>query len=297
MANKCPSKLVEELFNLCDTSTPPAIGVLRNALMTIKTAVEALESGSGASDLAQKNETLNAELDAVKKQIETVKNERDALQKQIEIVKSNYATQIEILRKELDVAGEEKAKREYDEKTNLPEIQTEILKTLSTHDEGITSTFPEVCARFPKFLPDEISCHLGKLLELKLITRGNDLNKMGAVIFMRSAKGNEHVIARRLAEAQKGENASRPRIPDLAAMEEKILMLLIGQRGGVAVSVIHQQLEKRAVKLTLAKLEHTLRQLEKNGFLWESHQAFSGGNNDWLLTEKGTQYLAERDKL
>lgn len=249
--------------------------------MNIWQAVIALEGGASASDFESENQRLSAELEAINKEFNSYK--------------TNSAQQINSIQQELDALLEEKAKRQNEQKYNLPDTQIDILKILNTPIENCPLTYDEIRQRLPKIDSDLIALHLDKLQESKLINRGQDLNRLGATVFTRSTKGNEHIIARKLAG--KVAKKSKRKHPDLDLVEENILHMLIMYKEGVSHVPIWNELQDQGHQINVAKVEFILEKLREREFIDVTTEEIYGGNLLYILCKNGTEYLYERGKL
>lgn len=263
MAETRPSKLLWEWFEKLETSDP-----LRQRIAAIAALAESLEKKLGLSELSAKNETLTSENDVLR-------------------------SELDVTNKELDRLRAEQAKREYNEKTDLPEDQFKILEVLNAQGAGRGSNIDGIClgldGGFDVSIPkDEIVDHLNRLEALGHVEVAISA---GDRVWWRSNSGNSLVIAKRRTDRTQAASETKVRRSEI---EEKILIHLhpagseLAQFGGHSVHNLSNYVGvgSKLIQSCLDNLEAI--QLVETVSLPDNYSRATG----WVRTDKGDEYLA-----
>jgi hypothetical protein len=303
MENDSLSSRIEDLIALCASDDAPNPGKIVLLLKEILPDLEAFESDLNIPNLQTENAALKASLETIKSDSET---QISSLEKELESAKADCASQINVLRTELDVAKQDAEKlrtqlekREYNEKTDLPEIQFTILELLQP-EELDRKPIAQICAGIKCFLDDpalqrdEIFLHLTRLKELGLADQWFD--GFGREVWYRTKAGNTLAIAKRTADKIKDTPARKFQ---LTINQEIILCTLVGKENGLNETLIHRQLNSAnpSAKVSLPKLKLMLETLKEGGFVVDLNDPTFGAGQNWLLDKKGAEYLDERGGL
>lgn len=276
--NDILSKQIDAVGLKCDSDSPPSIDTFNGIFTNWANLARNLEDGAGVSDLAKENAALELELQALKADFETLK--------------LNHAAQVNVLRTELEALREAQAKRENKD-DELPVEQLDILKLLPPPgDRGLTQY--EIGNRLSHIPPDELVLHLTFLRKERYAT--TRCGAVDEVRWSRDDRGNRYVIAMRRSGEDQAPNRKHA---DLSGIEERILAMMIGQNEGENEEAIHATLERGGgVKITLPKVIYLLCGMEKKGLCnHDPMEATYGTGHTWFLSNGGTEYFAERDKL
>jgi hypothetical protein len=75
--------------------------------------------------------------------------------------------------------------------------------------------------------------------------------------------------------------------------------MMVGESEGVREESIHESLQRHGEKITLERVKWLLKtSLKAKEFAdFDPEEATYGMGYTWFITDRGTEYLAERDKL
>ena len=283
MAKKKKQSLTQRiaaLINRVGEKPEPSFGDIKSELVECLGLAETLENDAVIRDLEEQVTVLEAALE--KSNLEN----------------SNLQTELQSLKTEVDgFRAERKKKEEERRRKEMPEIQFKILQRLPSENEGDGQTLKAISRR-ANIEALEAEIHLHWLEKSGFAKRryfaSADDSRIAA--WYRTAPGNELILAKRLAGE---EQTSQRKYPDLPNIEEGMLAMMIGEKEGVREESIHESLERVGVTITLEKVEYILRaSLQKKGFAdFDSEEGTYGMGNTWFITDRGTEYFFERDKL
>lgn len=269
MAKSIKSR-IDELVSKLGELPPPSSGFIKGKLVTIGNMVEALEEGAVVRDAESKIAVLEEELG-------NLKVELSALQ-----------TELEAFRAERKKQEEEKKRQE------MPEIQFKILQGLPTEHVGDGATLKGISQR-SNIPPDESAVHLNRLVKVGFAQhRTHRLGAGDIVAWYRTIKGDELVLAKRLAGEEEPEEKRRKHA-DLSKPEEIALLMTARDNGeGATEPEIAQQLGTGVLSARLVLKVLRKKEMATDGD--EPQQTYGAGTVWWLL-DNGAEYLAERDLL
>jgi hypothetical protein len=263
---KSLKKRIDELVNELGGSDPPTNTDVRGKLVALGLLVEALEEGAAIRDAEAKAAILETENSNLKTELDALKTEVGAFR-----------------------AGR---KKQEEKDRELPAEQFEILRRLPSIHGGVGLTVLEIW-REVKGRLDETEIHVDKLEKAGLIAWHMEAD--GEKFWRRTMSGNELVVAKRLA-GEEDEPQSRYKHTDLPEVEQLILTILKGFKDAAKTFQIAAGLGLHEIQASEDKTEYLLRGLEKKGFATSDDETYQTGT-DWFITDKGTEYLAERDLL
>jgi hypothetical protein len=265
---------IDALFNALGGTHKPSTAKIRSELSTFASLAEALEDNQVTLEAEAKIAVLEAALEK--------SNTENA----------NLKAKLQTSNTEIKRFRAEQAEREKKER-DIPPEQFRILSALPSEHGGSWLRIDEV-AHAVQMRLDETEIHLDRLKKAGLAV--SRYNAFDALIWHRTIPGSEYVLAKRLA----GEEQTLPRkYPDLPNIEESMLAMMTGESEGVAEELIHNSLERKGETITLEKVKWVLRtSLDKKGFAtYDPDEATYGTGHTWFITDRGTEYFAERDKL
>lgn len=272
MAPKRLTKRIEDLAYAIGKPEPYP-GYFKGEFVNILASVQELENSAAVRDAEAKIAVLEEELGDLK--IET----------------KELQTEVEAFR------AAEREKQEDERKKDLPDKQFEILEWLPSEYSGNWRGIVEIAAAV-SLAVDVTEIHLSKLKKAGFaISR---FNAYDAVVWHRSETGNELVLAKQLAG--EAEVKKRYKHPDLPELEDAILDVLLALRPNQTAGVTSRQVwfelntPPTSTTASEAKTEYVLRNLKKQGFVGCEDGTY-GTPDEWYLTDKANEYLAERDRL
>jgi DNA-binding MarR family transcriptional regulator len=258
---------IEALFNALGGAHKPSNAKIRSELSTFASLAETLENDQATAKKEAKIAALKAENENLKVELQTANGEIKRFQAE--------------------------RKKQEEKERDIPPIQFQILSWLPSEHGGEWQRVDEIASAVG-IKVDETEIHLDRLKKADLAE--SRYNAFDALIWHRTMRGNEYVLAKRLA----GEEQTLPRkYPDLPIIEESMLAMMVGESEGVREELIHDSIRRKGMKITLEKVKYLLRtSLEKKGFAaYDDEEATYGMGNTWFITGRGTEYFAERDKL
>jgi hypothetical protein len=266
---KSIKKRIDELVNKLGEIPPPNAGTIKGELLDIGSSVEALEEGAAIRDAEAKVTILESE-------------------------NANLKTELKLLKGEVETFRAERKKQEQESKrADIPDIQFEILKRLPSESESSGLGFQDLASAFniPVY---EVEVHVDALAKAGL---ARPTREHRTWVAYRTMAGNKFMLAKRLAGE---EQAPERKYPDLPDIEERMLAMMIGENEGVREEFIHGSLENLwRVTITLEKVKWLLKtSLKDKGFAYyDPEEATYGMGYSWFITDRGTEYFAERNKL
>lgn len=264
MAKKSLKKRIDDLVDALGGAEKPTLAQIRSDLVSIGTLVQELEDGQA---LAEKETTIAA-----------LKQENENLSVELQVANTELGT----------FRADREKQKEEERKKEIPIQQFDILRRLPSKHGGKGLTMLQLW-REVKLRLDETEVHVDKLEKAGLIEWWHDTDD--EKFWRRTLLGSELVIAKRLA----GENEDEERYKhaDLPKTEDSILDILAipgpGFRAGAIASGLDAFFD---TKVTEAKTAYLLGEMKKRGFVEED--TIEG---IWFLGDRGTEYLAERDRL
>jgi DNA-binding MarR family transcriptional regulator len=279
MAAKRPKSLKKRIDALVDAlggTKKPTLPEIRNQLVDFAVLAETLEDGQAT---AEKEATIAA----------------------LEEENENLTIKLQMANAELETFQAERKKQEQEKKREeIPEIQFQILSLLPSEHGGNRLMVNEI-ARDIGIPVDEAEIHADRLKKAGLATWRH--NALDAEVWYRTMRGNELVLAKRLAGEEKAGDRKPHKYADLPQIQhDALVMIAEATANGIDEGEIGQRLGK-----SLALTRHTLNLLRDARMATDAEEPGSAvcfsseGDEDewgpWKLLRKGAEYLAERDLL
>jgi len=263
---KSIKKRIDELVTKLGELPPPSIATIKGNLVNIGGLVEALEEGAAVRDAEAKAETLQSE-------------------------NANLKVELQALKTEVERFREDRKKQEEKER-DIPEIQFQILKRLPSEHGGEWLAIDLIALVF-NIPVDETEIHLDRLEKAGFAVRRQYLS--GQVVWHRSMKGNELVLAKRLAGKDTEEQKpKRKPHPDLSHAEQIILSIVAKAKGLTADEIFERYTKAIPIKgrpiATLGMIQLLLIKLRGKNMA-------SDADGMWVILSEGREYLVERNIL
>jgi len=270
MPTKSLKSQIETLANSLGESDKPTLADIRSQLFKFASLAEALENNEPVREAEAKITALEA-----------APEQKNAEVGDLKIKLQTANAEIKTFR------ADEKKQKEKDRE--IPPIQFKILARLPKEDGGGSWLRIDEIARSLNIPPDEAEVHLNKLERAGLGTQRHN-------VWHRSMSGNELVLAKRLAGEEQTPARKYPELPDI---EERMLAVMIGESEGVGEEYIHKYVLIDGVEITLEKVKWLLKaSLKTKGFAdYDPEEGTYGAGYTWFITDRGTEYFFERDKL
>ncbi len=271
MATKSLKSRIEALINSLGGRDKPTLPKIRSELVSFALLAEALEDGQATREAKAKIAGLEAALEKSNAELGSLKVQLQAANAEIERFLADR-------------------KKQEEKEREIPPIQFQILSRLpSEHGGGNWLRIDEI-SRAVNILPDEAEIHIDRLEKAGLATRR--YNAFDALVWHRTIKGSELVVAKRLA-GEEGAGDQKPyKYADLPKIQHEALLLMVGEDEGINEREIAKRLGK-----SLALTQHNLSLLRDADMATDGDEADYGTGRTWVILKKGNEYLAERNLL
>jgi DNA-binding MarR family transcriptional regulator len=275
---KSLKKWIDELIDALGVAEKPTYPQIRSRLVKFSALAEQLEQGKAVRKAESK-------VAALEKQNLRIKSENE-----------NLKSKLQAANAEIDRFREEEKKRE-EENRDLPDVQFKILKLLPSESEGLAKAVD--IAENLKIEIGDVDAHLSRLSGLGYAARSH--SPVYGLLWHRTNKGNEHVMAKRLA-GEDTDNRKR-NYPNLPEMEEMVLVAVAkGPKDGITVATIVTVLNKAMPTLgkpfvTEGLVTLLLIKLREKNMATDGDASDYGTPRKWYMLRDGMEYLAERGWL
>jgi hypothetical protein len=228
MVKKKKQSLTERiaaLINRVGEKPEPTFGDIKSELVEWLDLAETLENGSVIRDSEAKVTVLEAAL------------------KKTNLENSNLQAELQSLKTEVDRFRAEWKKQEDEKKReDIPDIQLQILRGLPTEHSGDGATLKGICRR-AKIPPDEAEIHLNWLEKSRFAERryfaiGGGESRIAA--WYRTIRGNELILAKRLAGEEEPAKRNARKHLELSQMETTVLLTVAKQEGMTPPEIVEQ---------------------------------------------------------
>lgn len=258
---------ISALINRVGEKPAPGMDVIKSALVPCLSLAESLEEDAVIRE-------AEARVAVLEKALEDSNTEKGQLQ-----------TELESLRTEVEGFKEEQRERER----KIDPMLFKILQRLPSQAESKWVKIDEI-SRVLKTPVDEAEVYMNGLEKLGLAFFHH--HEPGGGGWHRTTEGNTLVVAKRWA----GDKEDQKKFADLSESEEIILEML--KSGGLSEDILHIRLIALGSRISIEKTVYVLRGMKEKGFVnYNPDEQTYGQRHTWWMTDAGTDYLAERDKL
>ena len=273
MASKSLKKRIDDLIHALGGATKPSYIEIRNELAVLSPMAEALEDGQATREKDARIADLEAELGSLKSEL------------------GNLNVLLQTANSEIAKFRADQKKRDEQER-DIPPIQFEILERLPSEHGGEWLAIDLIALVF-NIPVDETEIHLDRLEKAGFAVRRQYLS--GQVVWHRSMKGNELVLAKRLAGKDTEEQKpKRKPHPDLSHAEQIILLIVAKTKGLTADEIFERYTKAIPIKgrpiATLGMIQLLLIKLRGKNMA-------SDADGMWVILSEGREYLVERNIL
>jgi len=266
MAKKSPKKRIDDLVDALGRADKPSFADIRSELFSLGALVQELEDGQA---LSEKEDAITA----LELQNENLKVELQAANTELEAFRAEWKKQ------------EDEKKRE-----DIPDIQLQILRGLPTKHTGDGATLQGICRR-TKIPPDEAEIYLNWLEKSGFAERRYFATAGGDSAWYRTIRGNELILAKRLAGEEEPAKQNAREHPELSQMETTVLLTVAKQEGMTAPEIVEQV--NKSIP-TIGKPITSLPTVLLLLIMLRGKNLVTDEDGRWSTLPNGVEYLADR---